>query len=130
MAAGLRAMAAAPLLLLLLLAVVVGSAAARSPQEVYRRQPGELSFELDELQTLDEEPAPHGDGSLGVTARRRRPLTARSYQHAAKAQGDFGMDLFKVIRGGGLRRAVGGLRTWNSEGFSHQARGLCGNQQA
>ena len=53
----------------------------------------ELSFDLDDLE-FDEDPLE--EPVLGVVARRRKPITARSYTHAAKAQGAFGMDVFKA----------------------------------
>ena len=39
---------------------------------------------------------PEAGPVVGIVARRRRPPSARNYVHAAKAQGAFGIDVFKV----------------------------------
>ncbi|KAF0288550.1 Leukocyte elastase inhibitor [Amphibalanus amphitrite] len=95
MSVGRGAMVSSALLLAVLAVVLAPAAAAgRSQQDLFRPLPGELSFDLDQLEDLDE---PALAPPVGVVARRRRPLTARSYQHAAKMQGAFGIDLFQVL---------------------------------
>ena len=86
---------AVPVALLRALAVAAGTQRSGSFRGLVPPPEPELDFDdlgEDEGLTVESEVGP----VVGIVARRRRPPTARSYMHAAKAQGAFGMDVFKV----------------------------------